>query len=80
MEPRFLSLRSIYKLPIHLKAGKINIRKEFSHTPYLYDYSGEITVKLFAKKEISDELLAQNLLEDLITQTFGSEWVYEEFL
>ncbi|MBI2673960.1 MAG: hypothetical protein HYX23_01620 [Candidatus Zambryskibacteria bacterium] len=61
-----------------LKERGINVSKEYSHTPYTYDYPGEATIKFINGEDISDELLANGLFQTELLNGFGLPWVYDE--
>jgi hypothetical protein len=58
-----------------LKEKKMNVSKEFSQNPFIYNYSAEITVKYIAGENISDELLAYGLFENGLAQTLEYPWI-----
>lgn len=61
-----------------LKNKGVNVTKEFAHTPYTYDYAGEITTKFIAGENMSDELLADGLLETELSNLFGLQWIHNQ--
>ena len=58
-----------------LKERGLDVNKIFSYDPYVYNYSGDVTVKLLSQQPVSDDLFAHQLFESALETFIVRDWL-----